>query len=214
MSNNAAAALAFPVALGVAAQLGLDPKPFVMAVLYGASCSFHHALRLPDQPDGDGARAATRWATSRAPARRWRWSTWPWRWWRSRWCFPSNDGVRSCLLPPLHRGDQPTHPRHRKPAPRRQRRHRDAFVPVGAPKRLRPLRRWRRPRSSLRFTATCVARAARRPPLDARHLRSRRRRRPGQRLHALDKGAVTQVDLLLQRPGPQLQCGIAASSAA
>jgi di/tricarboxylate transporter len=40
MSNNAAAALAFPVALGVAAQLGLDPKPFVMAVLYGASCSF------------------------------------------------------------------------------------------------------------------------------------------------------------------------------
>jgi di/tricarboxylate transporter len=40
MSNNAAAALAFPVALGVAAQLGLDAKPFVMAALYGASCSF------------------------------------------------------------------------------------------------------------------------------------------------------------------------------
>jgi len=40
MSNNAAAALAFPVALGVAQQLGLDPMPFVMAVLYGASCSF------------------------------------------------------------------------------------------------------------------------------------------------------------------------------
>jgi di/tricarboxylate transporter len=40
MSNNAAAALAFPVALGVATQLGQDPKPFVMAVLYGASCSF------------------------------------------------------------------------------------------------------------------------------------------------------------------------------
>jgi di/tricarboxylate transporter len=40
MSNNAAAALAFPVALGVAAQLGLEPKPFVMAVVYGASCSF------------------------------------------------------------------------------------------------------------------------------------------------------------------------------
>lgn len=40
MSNNAAAALAFPVALGVAQKTGLDPLPFVMAVLYGASCSF------------------------------------------------------------------------------------------------------------------------------------------------------------------------------
>lgn len=40
MSNNAAAALAFPVALGVAAKLNLDPMPFIMATLYGASCSF------------------------------------------------------------------------------------------------------------------------------------------------------------------------------
>jgi di/tricarboxylate transporter len=40
MTNNAAAALAFPVALGVAQRTGLDPQPFVMAVLYGASCSF------------------------------------------------------------------------------------------------------------------------------------------------------------------------------
>jgi di/tricarboxylate transporter len=40
MSNNAAAALAFPVAVGVAQRLGVEPMPFVMAVLYGASCSF------------------------------------------------------------------------------------------------------------------------------------------------------------------------------
>jgi len=40
MSNTAAAALAFPVAVGVAQKLGLEPMPFVMAVIYGASCSF------------------------------------------------------------------------------------------------------------------------------------------------------------------------------
>lgn len=40
ITNNAAAALAFPIALSTARALGADPMPFVMAVLYGASAGF------------------------------------------------------------------------------------------------------------------------------------------------------------------------------
>jgi di/tricarboxylate transporter len=40
VSNNAAAVLVFPVALATAITLGLDPMPFVMVVLFGASLSF------------------------------------------------------------------------------------------------------------------------------------------------------------------------------
>jgi di/tricarboxylate transporter len=40
ISNNAAAALLFPVALATAAATGSDPRPFVVAVTYGASLSF------------------------------------------------------------------------------------------------------------------------------------------------------------------------------
>ncbi|PXF31821.1 carboxylate transporter [Pokkaliibacter plantistimulans] len=40
ITNNAAAALAFPIALSAANALGVDPKPFIMAVAYGASACF------------------------------------------------------------------------------------------------------------------------------------------------------------------------------
>jgi di/tricarboxylate transporter len=40
ISNNAAAALMFPIALSTAASLGVDPRPFVIAVTMGASLSF------------------------------------------------------------------------------------------------------------------------------------------------------------------------------
>jgi di/tricarboxylate transporter len=40
VTHNAAAVLLFPVALATAAALGLQPLPFVLAVLFGASLSF------------------------------------------------------------------------------------------------------------------------------------------------------------------------------
>ncbi len=40
MTNNAAAALSFPLAFGLAESYGLDVMPFVMAVAFGASASF------------------------------------------------------------------------------------------------------------------------------------------------------------------------------
>lgn len=40
MTNNAAAALGFPIAFGLAESFGLSYMPFIMAVAYGASASF------------------------------------------------------------------------------------------------------------------------------------------------------------------------------
>jgi len=40
VTNNAAAILMFPIGISAAAQLGVDPMPFVMAVMIGASAGF------------------------------------------------------------------------------------------------------------------------------------------------------------------------------
>jgi di/tricarboxylate transporter len=40
MSNNAVAILLTPLAMGIAQQIGVDPRPFVVAVMFAASASF------------------------------------------------------------------------------------------------------------------------------------------------------------------------------
>jgi di/tricarboxylate transporter len=40
MSNNAAAALMFPIALATAQHAGLDPRPFMVGIAIGSSCGF------------------------------------------------------------------------------------------------------------------------------------------------------------------------------
>ncbi|MEN9403540.1 MAG: hypothetical protein RL091_2243, partial [Verrucomicrobiota bacterium] len=40
LSNNAVAALMVPIALGIAAEAGLDPRPFIIALTFAASAAF------------------------------------------------------------------------------------------------------------------------------------------------------------------------------
>jgi di/tricarboxylate transporter len=40
VSNNAVAVILTPIAIGLAQQLGVDPRAFVVAVMFGASASF------------------------------------------------------------------------------------------------------------------------------------------------------------------------------
>ncbi len=40
LSNNATAVLFTPIAVSIAAKLGVDPMPFIVAVIFGANCSF------------------------------------------------------------------------------------------------------------------------------------------------------------------------------
>lgn len=40
ITNNAAAVLVFPIAIGVAEQIGVSPMPFVVAIMFAASASF------------------------------------------------------------------------------------------------------------------------------------------------------------------------------
>ncbi|MGB5256597.1 MAG: SLC13 family permease [Woeseiaceae bacterium] len=40
VSNNAAAAIGTPIGISIANQLGVDPEPFILAVLFGANMSF------------------------------------------------------------------------------------------------------------------------------------------------------------------------------
>ena len=40
VSNNAAAVIGTPIAIGIATQLNVPPEPFVLAVLFGANMSY------------------------------------------------------------------------------------------------------------------------------------------------------------------------------
>src|SRR3546814_4698970 len=47
LSNNAVAALMTPVTLAIAAELGVDPRPLVIALMIGASACFATPIGYP-----------------------------------------------------------------------------------------------------------------------------------------------------------------------
>ena len=49
ISNNAVAALITPIVIGIAANIGMDARPFIVAVMFGCSASFRYADRIPNQ---------------------------------------------------------------------------------------------------------------------------------------------------------------------
>ena len=51
ITNNAAAALAFPLALSISSQMGVSPMPFFCSDLYGCLCQFLYTYRLSDKFD-------------------------------------------------------------------------------------------------------------------------------------------------------------------
>jgi di/tricarboxylate transporter len=52
VSNNAVAVVITPLAISIAAQLGMDPRPLVVAVMVAASAEFCHADWLSNQYAG------------------------------------------------------------------------------------------------------------------------------------------------------------------
>lgn len=52
LSNNATAVLLIPLAISTALSLGVDPKPFIIAICFGASACFATPIGYQDQPFG------------------------------------------------------------------------------------------------------------------------------------------------------------------